>query len=220
MIIVFVGAPGAGKGTQAKFFVREGWFQLSTGDMFRNLLKENTPFAEEVKEIMNSGKLISDEITSKLFKMNLKKILANHNKIILDGYPRTIKQVKHLETILEELGIKLNVVVNFIIDEKLLFERLTNRRVCPKCDATYNIKNYPPKIKGICDNDGEELLERDDDQSDKIKIRMDAFYKLTEPIINIYDNQNKVLRVDGAEEPLSLFKKIMTELKNYEQYSK
>ncbi len=197
MILIFLGAPGSGKGTQAEMFKNEGWVHLSTGDMFRNLMKEETDFAKEVKAILASGELISDEITTKLLKMNFKNLLDTKKNIILDGYPRTEQQVEDLKKIMDELSIKLTSIINFKMDEDLLVKRLINRRVCSICGKTYHLINSKPKQVGMCDNDSGKLIQRDDDFKEKIVVRMETYNKLTKPIISIYQEDKKVFDVDG-----------------------
>lgn len=216
MILVFVGAPGAGKGTQASLFIKEaGFTQLSTGDMFRDLLKNGKDdFASKVKKTIESGKLVSDKDTSNLLKINLKNALAKSKdkKIILDGYPRTVKQTKDLKEILNELKEELHLVVEFKIDETLLIDRLTNRRVCPNDGTTYHLKNMPPKIKGICDICGTKVIQRADDTEEKIKVRLETYHVETEPIINIYKKEGKLLEVNGSRNSEVIFKEMKSKL--------
>ncbi len=212
MVLIFLGAPGSGKGTQAELFKKDGWVHLSTGDMFRDLMKEETDFAKEVKQIVASGELISDDITTKLLRMNFRKLVDSEKHIILDGYPRTKQQVEDLQKIMDDLDIELTSVINFEIKEDLLIKRLINRRVCSVCGKTYHLINMKPKQPGICDNDNGKLIQRDDDHKAKIVVRLDTYNKLTKPIIGIYQEDNKVFDIDGNKEPQDLHKLIKEHL--------
>jgi adenylate kinase len=181
--------------------------------MFRNIMKEDTPFAKEIKDIMASGKLVSDSITSKIAKLNIKKEIDAGSNIILDGYPRTLPQVDDLDKILKELDVEIDAVINFEIDESLLLERLTNRRICPKCKKIYHLVNLPPNKEGVCDNDNEELIQRPDDYEDKVKIRLETYHELTKPIINVYRDKKILIDVDGSKEPSMIKDEITKSLK-------
>lgn len=196
-IIVLIGAPGAGKGTQARLLqTRRGIPQISTGDMFREMKELKTPLAEEIREIMASGNLISDELTSKVVKDRVLREDCD-GTFILDGYPRTAVQAKQLEKISEELNKPVQAI---LIDVPLenLEKRMTGRRSCPACGEIYNIYFKPPKNDNICDfHPDTELKHRADDYEDKVKVRLAAYEKNTAPLIDYYEKSNRLARISG-----------------------
>jgi len=203
---VFLGPPGAGKGSLAVKVAADYQIpHISTGDIFRANIKAQTPLGVKVKAIIDSGSLVSDELTFELVKDRLAQDDCK-NGYILDGFPRTIPQAEMLDGLVADLK-----VVNFQIQDEIVIGRLSTRRVCKACGANYNIKTLPPKVEGVCDKCGGELYQRDDDKQESILHRMDVYREQTEPLINYYKNKGKITDLDASIETdilLGEFKKI------------
>ncbi|MCR4579173.1 MAG: adenylate kinase [Treponema sp.] len=203
---VFLGPPGAGKGSLAVKVAADYQIpHISTGDIFRANIKAQTPLGVKVKAIIDSGSLVSDELTFELVKDRLAQDDCK-NGYILDGFPRTIPQAEMLDGLVADLK-----VVNFQIADEIVIGRLSTRRVCKACGANYNIKTLPPKVEGVCDKCGGELYQRDDDKQESILHRMDVYREQTEPLINYYKNKGKITDLDASIETdilLGEFKKI------------
>jgi adenylate kinase len=197
-IIVLIGAPGAGKGTQARLLQeRLGIPQISTGDMFREMRSLDTPLAREVQEIMASGKLISDEITYRIVRERTSKS-DTAGTFVLDGYPRTAVQAEQLEELAKEQGKEiLAIEVDIPADE--LMKRLTGRRSCPECGEIYNIYSKPPKVEGFCDHHPERPLDhRADDNESSVKTRLDTYQANTAPLLEYYAKSGRLKKVSGT----------------------
>jgi len=205
MKLIFLGPPGAGKGTIADLAMNELKLpHISTGDLFRAAVKNETPLGLKVKGIMASGGLVSDDITIALVKERLAEKDAATGWI-LDGFPRTIPQAEALEAL-----AAADMAVNFDVADDVVVGRLSGRRVCRTCGKIYHVKNMPPKKAGLCDLDGGELYTRDDDQEAAIKVRLDTYRKQTAPLIEWYGKKGKLITIDGVGEPravLERFKK-------------
>ena len=203
---VFLGPPGAGKGSLAVKVAEDYKIpHISTGDIFRANIKAQTPLGVKVKAIIDSGSLVSDELTFELVKDRLAQDDCK-NGYILDGFPRTIPQAEMLEKLVNDVK-----VVNFEIKDEIVIRRLSTRRVCKACGANYNIKTLPPKVEGVCDKCGGELYQRDDDKQESILHRMDVYREQTEPLINFYKEKGKITDLDASIETdilLGEFKKI------------
>ena len=203
---VFLGPPGAGKGSLAVKVAEDYKIpHISTGDIFRANIKAQTPLGVKVKAIIDSGSLVSDELTFELVKDRLAQDDCK-NGYVLDGFPRTIPQAEMLDGLVADLK-----VVNFQIADEIVIGRLSTRRVCKACGANYNIKTLPPKVEGVCDKCGGELYQRDDDKQESILHRMDVYREQTEPLINYYKNKGKITDLDASIETdilLGEFKKI------------
>ena len=199
-IIVIIGAPGVGKGTQSRLLSeRRGIPQISTGDMFREMKNADTPLAREVQEIMASGKLISDELTYKIVRERTSQPDAA-GSYILDGYPRTAIQAGQLEELATEQGKGIHAVEVDVPREELM-KRLTGRRSCPLCGEIYNIYSRPPKVDGFCDLHTEVKLDhRSDDTEEMVKIRLEMYDKLTKPLLDYYKSSDRLTVIDGTGE--------------------
>ncbi len=197
-IIVLIGAPGAGKGTQARLLQeRRGIPQISTGDMFREMKTLDTPLAREVQEIMKSGKLISDDVTYKIVRERTSRDDCK-NGYILDGYPRTSVQAEQLEGLAKEQGFEIQAIEVAVPSDELL-RRLTGRRSCPVCGEIYNIYSKPPKIDNVCDDHPEtELTHRGDDNEESVSIRLATYDEQTKPLIDHYARSGRLQRIDGT----------------------
>ncbi|HVF55715.1 MAG TPA: adenylate kinase [Pyrinomonadaceae bacterium] len=204
-IIVLMGAPGAGKGTQARLLQeRRGLPQISTGDMFRALGKSQTPLAEEVRAVQASGKLIPDDLVIRIVRERTNGEDCRDG-YILDGFPRTRAQAEMLEKLAVEQGHELAAVL-VDVPVEILEKRLTGRRNCPVCNEIYNIYFKPPAIEGVCDLHPEaQLVQRADDAVDKIKVRLETYDEQTRPLLDYYDASGRLRRVDGTREPEEIY---------------
>ena len=203
---IFLGPPGAGKGSLAVKVAEDYKIpHISTGDIFRANIKAQTPLGVKVKAIIDSGSLVSDELTFELVKDRLAQDDCK-NGYILDGFPRTIPQAEMLEKLVSDVK-----VVNFEIKDEIVIRRLSTRRVCKSCGANFNVLTLPPKVEGVCDKCGGELYQRDDDKQESILHRMDVYREQTEPLINFYKEKGKITDLDASIETdvlLGEFKKI------------
>jgi adenylate kinase len=209
-IIVLIGAPGAGKGTQARLLEeRKGIPQISTGDMFRALAKSDSPLAQEVKAIQAAGNLVPDEVTVKMVEERTSQDDCK-GSYILDGFPRTAPQAEKLEALAETQGKEIRaILVDVPLDQ--LEKRMTGRRSCPVCGEIYNVYFQPPKAEGFCDAHPEtELKHRDDDHEDKVKVRLANYERDTAPLIAYYENSARLSRVDGTGSVEGIYKELET----------
>ena len=199
-IIVLIGAPGAGKGTQARLLdERRSIPQISTGDMFREMKTLDTPLAREVQEIMASGRLISDELTYKIVRERTSKP-DTAGTFVLDGYPRTAVQANQLEELAVEQGKTIQAIEVDVPRDELL-KRLTGRRSCPVCGEIYNVYSKPPKTDGFCDEHPVAALDhRADDSEEKVKVRLETYDELTKPLLEYYEKSGRLEKVDGTGE--------------------
>lgn len=198
MNIILIGPPGAGKGTQAKRMIdRLQVPQISTGDMFRAAVKEGSPMGKKAKEYMDKGALIPDDVVIGVVNERLAKADCKKG-YILDGFPRTLDQAKALDGILKSMGTKLDHVVVIEVPDDYLVGRLTGRRTCRGCNYMHHIEYDPPKKSGVCDKCGGELYQRDDDQEDTIRQRLNTYHGQTSPLIEYYSGQNIVRMIDGT----------------------
>lgn len=198
MRLVLLGAPGSGKGTQAKILQSLlGWTQISTGDLLRAAVKAETPLGLQAKAAMDAGELVSDEIVLGLTR---EKIAESKGGCILDGFPRNIAQAEALEEMLNELGKPLDEAVLMDVDFDVLLKRLTGRRTCKDCGQMYNVFFSPTKEDGKCDNCGGELMHRADDNEETIAHRLNVYQEQTAPLIDFYKERNKLTVVDAVGE--------------------
>ena len=197
--IILMGAPGAGKGTQAAFLVKKyGIPQISTGDMFRAAVSEGTELGKQAQEYMSAGKLVPDEVTIGIVRERLSKADCATG-FILDGFPRTTAQAEALDKLLSEMGISLSQVINISVPFEYLVERAVGRRICKKCGATYHVKFNAPSKDGICDTCGGELYQRADDNEATMKNRLKAYEESTRPLIDYYKNAGVYTEIDGRQ---------------------
>ncbi len=195
-----MGLPGAGKGTQAEKIVEKYQIpHISTGDMFRAAIKEGTDLGKEAKSYMDQGALVPDEVTIGIVRERLGKEDATEG-FLLDGFPRTIAQAEALETVLSDLGSTLDYVLHIDVDQDQLVERLTGRRICPTCGATYHVTFNPPKVEGKCDNDGSELIQRDDDKPETVRKRVEVNLENTKPLLDFYEGKGYLVSINGDQE--------------------
>lgn len=213
MILILLGPPGAGKGSQAAKIIEEfGVTHISTGDIFRKNIKEGTELGQKVKKIIESGSLVSDDLTNELVFDRL----ANENSeagFMLDGYPRNINQAEALDSWLEEHDKEITEVVYIEASTETLIERISGRRVCKNCGATYHIKNHPPKVDGICDVCGSELVQRPDDNEETALDRIEVYNRQTSPLIDYYEKSGKLHRFNGNLEIDEVYEDVRNSLK-------
>lgn len=204
-IIVLMGAPGAGKGTQARLLQeRLLWPQISTGDMFRELAKAETVLAAEVRALQAAGKLVSDDLVIRVVHERTGRDDCKHG-YILDGFPRTTAQAAMLEKLAVEQGNKIQALLVDVPFE-LLEQRATGRRSCPVCGEIYNVYFKPPQIEGVCDLHPEaRLIHRADDTSEKIRVRLATYEEQTQPLLDYYEASRRLSRVDGTRDPEAIY---------------
>jgi len=201
MILILLGPPGAGKGTQAKMLAAGyGIPHISTGDMFRDHKARGTELGKQVQAIMDSGGLVTDDITNAMVADRLARADVAPG-FILDGYPRTAAQAEYLEALLRKLGRKLDRVVSYEVAEAEVVERIGGRRSCPKCGAVYHLTASPPKQAGACDRDGGALVLREDDRPENVSQRMREYAQKTAPLKRFYEERKLVSAVDAAGAP-------------------
>ncbi|WP_202081260.1 adenylate kinase [Caldalkalibacillus salinus] len=200
MNLVFMGLPGAGKGTQAEHVVeRFDIPHISTGDMFRAAIKEETPLGKEAKSYMDQGGLVPDEVTIGIVKERLAKDDCKHG-FLLDGFPRTVAQAEALEDILAESDRKIDHVVYIDVARDVLLARLTGRRICKNCGATYHVEFNPPKEEGVCDRCGGELYQREDDNEETVANRLDVNMQKQQSLLDFYSDRGYLRKVNGQQD--------------------
>lgn len=200
MNILFMGPPGAGKGTQAERIVAQfGIPHISTGDAFRLAMKQGTPLGLKAKEYVDQGLLVPDEVTNGIVRDRLAESDCAGG-FLLDGFPRTIAQAEALDDMLNGMGRKIDHVINLKVDRSFLLARLTGRRICRSCGATYHTVFNPPKQEGICDKDGGELYQRPDDTEEKVGTRLDEYINKTAPLLTYYGDKGLLREVDGEKD--------------------
>ena len=198
MKIIMLGAPGAGKGTQAKMIAEKyGVPHVSTGDIFRANIKNGTELGMEAKKYMDQGLLVPDELTVRIL---LDRVAQKdcENGYVLDGFPRTIPQAEVLDGALTELGDKIDYAIDVNVPDENIVRRMSGRRACLTCGATYHIEHIPPRQEGICDKCGSELVLRDDDKPETVKNRLAVYHEQTQPLIDFYEKKGVLRSVDGT----------------------
>lgn len=209
MKIVMLGAPGAGKGTQAKMISEKYKIpHISTGDIFRANIKENTELGQKAKTYMDKGLLVPDELVVDLVVDRLAQDDAA-NGYVLDGFPRTIPQAEALDAALKKIGEKLDYAIDVDVPDENIIRRMSGRRACVSCGGTYHIKYNPTKTEGICDACGGELILRDDDKPETVKQRLDVYHEQTQPLIDYYTKAGILKEVDGTVDLDAVFEAIV-----------
>ncbi len=209
MKIIMLGAPGAGKGTQAKMIAEKYQVpHVSTGDIFRANIKNGTELGMEAKKYMDQGQLVPDELTVKIL---LDRVAQPDcaNGYVLDGFPRTIPQAEVLDKALSELNESIDFAINVDVPDENIVRRMSGRRACLGCGATYHIEHIPPKKEGICDTCGQELVLRDDDKAETVLNRLNVYHKQTQPLIDFYTEKGVLKTVDGTVDMKDVFAAIV-----------
>ncbi|EXX88976.1 adenylate kinase [Paenibacillus darwinianus] len=213
MNILFMGPPGAGKGTQAERIVNTfGVPHISTGDAFRLAMKQGTPLGQKAKEYVDQGLLVPDDVTNGIVRERLLQDDCEKG-FLLDGFPRTLAQAEALDGMLAEMGRRIDHVINLKVDRSLLLARLTGRRICKACGSTYHVLFNPPQQEGVCDKCGGELYQRSDDTEEKVGTRLDEYISKTAPLLAYYEGKGLLLEVDGEKEIDTVTSDIVSRLK-------
>ena len=205
MKIIMLGAPGAGKGTQAKMIADKYAIpHISTGDIFRANIKNGTELGQKAKTYMDQGLLVPDELVVDLVVDRVKQDDCK-NGYVLDGFPRTIPQAESLDAALAKLDEKIDYAINVEVPDENIIARMSGRRACVACGATYHIVHIPTKVEGICDRCGAELILRDDDKPETVKKRLDVYHDQTQPLIDYYTKSDVLVEVDGTQDMNDVF---------------
>jgi len=208
MNIILMGLPGAGKGTQASKIIKKYPIpHISTGDMFRLAIKNETELGQEAKSYMDKGELVPDSVTVGIVKERLSQSDAKEG-FLLDGFPRTVEQAEALNDIMDELGTQIDRTINVDVDEEELMNRLTGRRICEVCGTAYHLVFNQPKQEGVCDLDGGKLYQREDDNPETVANRLEVNLKQTQPLLDFYKEQNVLVNVDGSKDIDDVFVEI------------
>ncbi|WP_125153940.1 adenylate kinase [Clostridium rectalis] len=208
MKIILLGPPGAGKGTQAKLISDKYSIpHISTGDIFRKNISEKTPLGVKAKSYIDKGQLVPDELTIDIVNDRLKNDDCKKG-FLLDGFPRTVKQAEALDDFLNNNGSKIDTALLIDVPEKFILDRMTGRRVCTACGASYHIRFNPPKVESKCDACGGELIQRKDDTEETVKERLTVYSNQTQPLVEYYKNNDSLSIVDGTREINDVFKNI------------
>ena len=208
MKVIMLGAPGAGKGTQAKKLAAEYSIpHISTGDIFRANIKEGTELGKKAKAYMDAGQLVPDELVCDLVVDRIQQDDCK-NGYLLDGFPRTIPQAEALDAAVEKLGEKIDYAVNIDVPDENIINRMSGRRACVGCGATYHVVYNPPKVEDVCDVCGKSLILRDDDKPETVKTRLDVYHAQTQPLIDYYAGRGVLVTVDGTQNMDKVFSAI------------
>ncbi|MCI8372166.1 MAG: adenylate kinase [Lachnospiraceae bacterium] len=209
MKIIMLGAPGAGKGTQAAKLAEKYQIpHISTGDIFRANIKQQTELGKKAKSYMDQGLLVPDELVVDLVVDRLRAEDCK-NGYILDGFPRTIPQAQSLDRALDEDGTKIDYAIDIEVPDENIVNRMSGRRTCPDCGATYHMVHMPTKVEGICDVCGKEIVLRDDDQPETVQKRLDVYHEQTSPLIEYYQAKKVLKEIDGTKEIEEIFQSLV-----------
>lgn len=213
--LILLGPPGAGKGTQAERIAAEyKVLPISTGDIFRAAIKEGTPLGLQVKSFLDSGKLVPDELVIAIVAERLGQP-DTKDGFLLDGFPRTVSQADALEDFLQETKRRLSAVIYIHVDPEVLVKRISGRRICRKCGMVFHISSKKTQASGICDSCGGEIYQRDDDQEEIVRKRLEVFAKETEPLVSYYEKKGLLLKIDGAQPIEEVSRQILSVLQEH-----
>ncbi len=214
MRLVILGPPGAGKGTQAEFIINKYSIpHISTGDIFRENIKNGTELGKKAKSYMDQGALVPDQVVIEIVQDRISRDDCKKG-FLLDGFPRTVAQAVSLDAELDKLGTKLDKVINIDVDSSILVERAVGRRICKTCGATYHIKFNPPKNEGLCDKDNTPLIQRDDDVEETVQKRINVYVNQTVPLLDYYAAQGLLVNIDGSKDIEIVSEDIVKALEN------
>lgn len=217
MNIILMGLPGAGKGTQAELITEKYPIpHISTGDMFRKAMKDETPLGAKAKSFMDKGELVPDEVTIGIVRDRLNESDASKG-FLLDGFPRTVEQAEALNEIMNDMSSKIDAVIYIKVAQEELLTRLTGRRICKTCGKAYHLVFNPPKVEGVCDIDGGKLYQREDDNPETVQNRLDVNIKQTKPLLDFYDAQGVLKEVNGEGDIDDVFKEVQSILVDLNQ---
>ena len=208
MNILIMGPAGAGKGTMSDLILKEyNIAHISTGDMLRENVRNSTALGLEAQSYMNQGKLVPDDLINAMVEERIQQPDCA-NGYLLDGFPRTLVQAEVFDKIAKKIGKEVDAVIDLQVKFEILEERITGRRICPKCGAIYHIHNHPSKVESVCDVCGSELQQRKDDTVEQLKVRMEGYESSTKPVIDYYDQKGVVTHIDAAQAPEKVFEDI------------
>lgn len=214
MRIILLGPPGAGKGTQANNLIRDyGVVQLSTGDMLRAAVKSGTKIGRKAKAVMEAGELVSDEIVAGIVRERIQQTDCAKG-FMLDGFPRTQVQAELLDQMLAELGVGIDRVIEFQVDNETVVQRICGRRIHQSSGRTYHVEFNPPKQEGRDDVTGEPLVQREDDNADTVRNRLNAYHEQTAPLVSYYSNKGNLVSIDGMQSPEEVYTSLRNTLPN------
>ena len=213
MKLIILGAPGSGKGTTATV-LREKYSlaHISTGDIFRANIKNGTPLGLEAKSYIDSGALVPDSVTIRMVEDRLSQD-DTKNGYILDGFPRTLAQAEALDEILAKNGSSIDAVLSIVVDDEIIKDRVSSRRVCEKCGASYNVRFKPTKVEAVCDECGGKVIQRADDVPETVAARLETYYKNTKPLIDFYEGRGLIVEGDNGKSSEDCLKQIEEGLK-------
>src|SRR4051794_6221139 len=215
MRLVLVGPPGAGKGTQAQFVAaQQSIVQISTGDIFRANVSQGAPLGKQAKEFMDAGDLVPDEVTVAMVQERLSEPDAARG-FLLDGFPRTVPQAMRLDDLLRELGGKLDVVLELVVDDSEVVRRLSGRRTCRNCGHIWHVDFDPPSVEDVCDACGGQLFQRDDDKPETIRHRLEVYYEQTAPLVSYYAEERLLTGIDAMGPVDDVTERAITALRRY-----
>ena len=214
MKLIILGAPGSGKGTSATV-LREKYSlaHISTGDIFRANIKNGTPLGVEAKSYIDKGALVPDSVTIRMIEDRLAQD-DTKNGYILDGFPRTLAQAEALDEILAKNGSSIDAVLSIVVDDEIIKDRVSSRRVCEKCGASYNVRFKPTKVEGVCDECGGKVVQRADDNAETVANRLKTYYENTKPLIDFYDKKGLIVEGDNGKSSDDCIKQIEEGLKS------
>ncbi|MCL6471715.1 MAG: adenylate kinase [Firmicutes bacterium] len=214
MNVILLGPPGAGKGTQAEGIVKKfGLVHISTGDMLRAAVKAGTEMGLKAQEYMSAGALVPDEVVIGIVRDRIAEPDVTEKGFLLDGFPRTVVQAEELDKVLASMGRSIDAVINIVVPDEELLNRLTGRRICKSCQKPYHVMFKPPKTDGICDDCGGELYQRADDTVETVKNRLDVYHSQTAPLIDYYKDKGIIIDIDGTKKVEEVFADIENALK-------